>query len=229
MSATVYIGDNLTILSSQLKDESIDFIYFNPPFGTTNQSWDERLDWRKLFQQFFRILKPDGILAIHCSVPFNYLLIREAPKPPTYSWYWLKDNVTNPLLANYQPLRNTEEILVWTNRRNRYYPQRNGTEKRIVKGNYKATANSYYKDSYETEAKEVIGKLQTHIIQMPRMIDGFSTRPKELIELMINSYTKPGDTILDPTCYKGLCGVIAKNMGRRYIGIDKYFMPEKLM
>lgn len=229
MSATVYIGDNLSIIKSQLKDESVDLIYLNPPFGTTQQSWDERLNWPKLFEEFFRILKPDGVIAIHCSVPFNYLLIREAPKPPTYSWYWLKDNVTNPLLAKHQPLRNTEEILIWTNRRNRYYPQRNGTEKRIVKGGYKKTTNSYYGTSGETVKKEVVGRLQTHHIEMPRLINGFSTRPSELIELIINSYTQPGDTILDPTCYKGFCGAIAKNMGRKYIGIDKHFMPEKLM
>ena len=28
---------------------------------------------------------------IHCSVPFNYTLIREAPKAPSYSWYWKKE------------------------------------------------------------------------------------------------------------------------------------------
>lgn len=229
MSATVFIGDNLHIIQTQIKDQSIDFIYFNPPFGTTAQTWDEQLNWPKLFHEFFRILKPNGIIAIHCSVPFNYILIREAPTPPTYSWYWIKDNVTNPLLANKQPLRNTEEILIWTNKRARYYPQRNGTEKHIVKGNYKQTKHSYYKRSYDTVEKEVIGKLQTHIIEMPRCIDGFSTRPNELIELMIRSYTQDGDTILDPTCYKGVCGAIAKRMGRKWIGIDKYFMPEKLM
>jgi site-specific DNA-methyltransferase (adenine-specific) len=241
MSATFHKGDNLKIISEQIKDKSIDFIYFNPPFATTKQKWDEKLDWKKLFEQFFRILKDDGIIAIHCSVPFNYLLIREAPRPPNYSWYWKKENSTNPLLAKTQPLRNTEEILVWTNKRCRYYPQRVGTEKRLQReggGNApRKDGTCYYGKSQswnrslnsERVMVEVTGRFQTHHIEMKRHVDGFSTRPQELVELMINSYTKEGDTILDPTCYLGMCGAIAKKMKRNWIGIDKNFYPLKLM
>ena len=237
MSATFYKGDNLKIITEQIKDKSIDFIYFNPPFATTQQKWDEKLDWKKLFAQFYRILKDDGVIAIHCSVPFNYLLIREAPRPPNYSWYWKKEGTTNPLLAKTQPLRNTEEILVWTNKRTRYNPQRVGSEKRMIftlGGNKpKKDGSFYYGNSQSCTAertyKEVEGKYQTHMIEMKRHRDGFSTRPIELVELMINSYTKEGDVILDPTCYLGMCGAIAKEMKRNWIGIDKNFYPAKLM
>ena len=237
MSATFHKGDNLKIISEQIKDKSIDFIYFNPPYATTRQKWDEKLNWKKLFPEFFRVLKDDGVLAIHCSVPFNYVLIREAPRAPNYSWYWKKEGTTNPLLANTQPLRNTEEILVWSNKRNRYNPQRVGNEKRRIftlGGNRpKKDGSAYYGHSKSCDAertfKEVEGKYQTHLIDMKRHRDGFSTRPRELVELMINSYTKEGDVILDPTCYLGMCGAIAKEMKRNWIGIDKNFYPLKLM
>jgi len=226
MSATVFVGDNLTIIRQQIPSKSIDFIYFNPPFGTTEQPWDDVLDWKALFQEFYRVLKDDGMIAIHCSVPFNYHLIREAPKPPNYSWYWKKENATNHLLASTQPMRNTEEILVWKGKKNRYYPQRIGDEERTNSYN----GSCFYYNTHQTHTtKRVKGRLQTHHIEMARTIDGFSTRPVELIELFLRSYTREGDTILDPTCYKGLCGSIAKRMGRRYIGIDKYFYPERLM
>jgi site-specific DNA-methyltransferase (adenine-specific) len=228
MSASVYIGDNLQIISNSIPDKSISFIYFNPPFGITKQEWDEKLNWKKLFAEFFRVLKDDGVIAIHCSVPFNYTLIREAPKPPTYSWYWKKEAHTVPMIAKIQPLRNTEEILIWNNKKPRYFPQKNGTE--ITKQGEKTQKNdvSYYGKHY-LPRKTYVGKYQTHHIDMPRLIDGFSTRPLELIKLMINSYTQEGDTILDPTCYEGLCGKIAKDMNRKYIGIDKYFFPKKLL
>lgn len=230
MSTTVYIGDNLNIITNNIQSRSIDFIYLNPPFGTTRQKWDEKLNWAELFKQFFRVLKEDGVLAIHCSVPFNYTLIRDAPKAPSYSWYWLKENVTNPLIANLQPLRNTEEILVWTNKRTRYFPQRIGDESRsyISRGGI-TNDTCYYGPAKVMDKKSVTGRYQTHHIDMKRAIDGFSTRPEELIELMIKSYTKEGDTVLDPTCYKGVCGVVAKRLSRKYIGIDKYFYPEKIM
>jgi site-specific DNA-methyltransferase (adenine-specific) len=225
MSATVYIGDNLQIITNNIQDNTIDFIYFNPPFGTTKQSWDNKLDWPRLFKEFFRVLKEDGVLAIHCSIPFNYTLIREAPKAPSYSWYWLKENISCHLNVNKQPLRNTEEILIWTNKKTRYYSQRIGEEERT----FTTGSTKGYYDGSTKVTKTVKGRSQTHHITMKRNVDGFSTRPRELVELMLNSYTKPGDIILDPTCYKGMCGVISKELGRKYIGIDKYFYPEKLM
>jgi DNA modification methylase len=229
MSACIYIGDNLRIISNNIPDKSISFIYFNPPFGTTKQDWDEKLNWKLLFKEFFRVLKDDGVIAIHCSVPFNYVLIRESPIPPNYSWYWKKESITCPLIAKHQPLRNTEEILVWTNKKTKYFPQRVGTEIRQQGGNYEKQKYSYYGNGSKQPKQQVIGKYQTHHIDMPRLIDGYSTRPVEMVELMIKSYTQEGDTILDPTCYKGLTGTVAKRMNRKWIGIDKYFYPTKLL
>lgn len=226
MSTCFYKGDCLPLITNHISDTTIDLIYFNPPFATTKNKWDQALDWKLLFEQFYRILKPDGVIVIHCSVPFNYTLIRDAPKPPNYSWYWTKERITNPLLANKQPLRNTEEILVWTNKKVRYYPQKNGNEERT---SYTASPSTYYGTIKETVKKTVKGYYQTHHIQMKRLLDGFSTRPIELVELIIKSYTKEGDTILDPTCHKGMCGAIAKGMGRKWIGMDKFYFPEKIL
>lgn len=228
MSATYYQGDNLAIIKSKLEAKSVDLIYFNPPFATTEHDWDEALDWKELFKEFYRVLKDTGAIVIHCSVPFNYTLIRSAPKPPTYSWYWEKENNTNPLLSKYQPLRTVEEILVWTHKKSRYFSQRVGDEEReFTPGG--GNGSGYYKSAKRLNRVKVKGKVQTHIIKMKRCRDGFSTRPKELIELILKSYTLEGDVVLDPTCYKGLCGVVAKDLKRKWIGIDKYFLPSLLM
>ena len=61
-----YSGDTLNILKGQIEDKSINLIYINPPFGTTKNYWDEKQDWTKLFIEFFRVLKDDGMLVIHC-------------------------------------------------------------------------------------------------------------------------------------------------------------------
>jgi len=223
---TYYKGDCLEQMK-KMPSKSIDFLYFNPPFGTTYQPWDECLDWKKLFPEMFRLLKPTGTLAIHCSVPFNYTLIREAPRPPNYSWYWDKYQITTPLIAKKQPLRHIEEILVWTNKI-RYFPQRVGTEKRT----FTSRANTRYVQQetlIQQEPQTVTGKYQTHLISMNKHIRGFATRPDALIELMIRSYTEENDVILDPTCYEGLSGRIAVKMNRKWIGIDKNFFPKELL
>jgi DNA modification methylase len=216
-----YKGDVFNILKSQIKDKSINLIYINPPFGTTTNFWDEKLNWKQLFIEMFRVLKDDGMIVIHCSIPFNYELIRSAPTSPSHSWYWLKDSPTCPLIANIQPLRQVEEILVWKNKKATYYRQQIGSEERP--STY-TTTDSYYGKQKKHTTTKIIGKTRSHFIEMKRDIQGFSTRPKELCELMINSYSKEDDTILDLFCYKGLT---YKCKGKRkWIGIDKYFFPD---
>ena len=224
--ATWFRGDCLEILR-RIPDKSVTLILWDPPFGTTKHSWDEKLPFREIFTECFRVLNDRGALVIHASIPFNYTLIREAPRAPNYSWYWKKESPTNPFLANYQPLRVIEEILVWRKKKSTYYRQNIGEE--YQERHYaKDNAKGYYGHSLGG-TKQIKGKTRTHFLEMKRTIDGFSTRPVEMIELLIKSYTQEGDTILDPTCYRGVSGVVAKRLGRRWIGIDKHFYPTALL
>ena len=215
-----YRGDSLQLLRTQIPDSSVDLIYIDPPFGTTRHSWDESLDWKSYFSEFFRVLKPTGMLVIHCSIPFSYELIRSAPKPPLYSWYWLKDGPTCPLIANVQPMRQVEEILVWKKNKTTYYRQQIGDEERRSSW---MDVNEYYGKNVTQKKTTLKGKTRSHFLQMKRDIKGFSTRPAEMVKLMIDSYTKEGDTVLDCFCYQGLSRTQCQ--GRRWIGMDKHFLP----
>jgi site-specific DNA-methyltransferase (adenine-specific) len=220
--ACFHRGDVYDVLP-RIPSKSVNLIYCDPPFGTTRQPWDESLDWCLLFSEFFRILTDDGTIVIHCSIPFNYKLIRDAPKPPNYSWYWKKENSTCPLLANKQPLRIVEEILVWKNKKTTYYRQQIGN---IPRKSSHMKPNTYYGN---TTAKETVikGKTRTSYLDFKRDFSGFSTRPAELVRLMLDSYSKAGDTVLDCFCYKGLSYLNRGN--RKWIGIDKYFFPQVLV
>lgn len=221
ISGCCFIQGDIHKIIKNVKDDSIDLIYWNPPFGTTHEFWDKNLNWSFLFDECFRVLKSTGMMVIHCSVPFNYELIKKAPKMPLYSWYWKKENTTNPLIAKIQPLRCVEEILVWKKEKNSYYPQMIGNE--LYEG--KEQRLGYYDLGENPKSKDHYGRYTNHFIEMKREIDGASTRPEKMIELMIKSYTKPGDTIFDPTCYKGLSGKIAKKLGRNWLGVDLFFRP----
>jgi len=220
--ALFFRGDTLTVIQKNIQSKSINLIYIDPPFGTTQNYWDSKQDWKQLFKEFFRILKDDGMIVIHCSIPFNYELIRAAPKPPLYSWYWKKDNFANPLIANKQPLRDVEEILVWKKKKTTYYRQNIGDD--VIE--YKGGKSQYTKSTDTDKVFKVKGKTRTHFIEMSRNTQGFSTRPDDMVKLMIDSYSKKGDTILDCYCYKGLSYKHSKD--RKWIGIDKFFMPDLL-
>ena len=214
-----HYGDVFKVLKSQIPDKSINLIYIDPPFGITKNFWDSKLNWVALFKEFFRILKDDGTIVIHCSIPFNYELIKSAPKPPSYTWYWDKGQCTNHLGANYQPLRKVEEILVWKNKKTTYYRQQIGDKLR--EQNWGGSSSYFGKVK---EGKTILkGMTRSNLITMKRNIQGFSTRPAELVKLMIDSYSKAGDTILDCFCYNGLS--YTQSYGRRWIGIDLNFIP----
>lgn len=218
---SVFYSGDVFVCIKRIPDKSINLIYCNPPFGTTKQPWDSKLDWAKLFPELFRVLKDDGVIVIHCSIPFNYQLIREAPRPPSYSWYWNKGgSPTGYLSANHQPLRCMEEILVWKNKKAKYYRQQIGGEERE---SFTATPSDYCGAIAPRKKTILKGKTRTHLLEMKRDTRGFATRPYEMVELMINSYSKEGDTVLDLFCYDGLSFTACE--GRRWIGIDKYHYP----
>lgn len=226
MSCCFVQGDSLTQLK-KIQSNSIDLIYTDSPFGTTKQVWDTKQDWEMIFKEYFRILKDDGVIALHCSVPFNYELIRAAPKPPSYSWYWRKlGSPTGYLSSNHQPLRVVEEILIWRKKKSKYYRQQIGDEERT---SYTASPSDYCGAVLPRKKITLKGKTRTHFIEMKRDVKGYATRPREIVELIIKSYTKEGDIILDPYCYDGLTGLVAKGLGRHWKGIDLFFLPRLLI
>lgn len=213
----IHILDNLEYCKKHCADNSIDLIYFNPPFGTTEQKWDRPLKWDDLFREMERILKPDGNIVIHSSIPFTYDLIRI--RKPKYHWIWDKINTGTPFLAKKQPMRNTEEILVYYKPKytGKYFPQMEGDEERVVRGG----KTKYWGGRTQTGYSSIVrGKYPKHLITFKRKVDGLSTRPPELIEYIIKTYTNEDDVILDLTAYKGLTGKVAKKINRKYIGVD---------
>ena len=46
-------------------------------------------------------------------------------------------------------------------------------------------------------------------------------KPVGLMEYLIATYSNPGDLVLDPTMGSGTTGVAARNLGRRFVGIEK--------
>ena len=203
----------------KLETNSINLIYTNPPFFTTENEWDKKLNWKILFREMWRVLKPNGKIILHCSIPFTYDLIKvERPK---YHYVWVKDRPTNFFHAKNQPLRQQEEVLVYYKKKGVYNPQMIGTEF-YKKGT--AGKSKYYgsrgenKTTNNTEGH--FGKYPNNILYYPRHIRGFSTRNNDLVDYFIKTYSNEGDTILDITCYNYLTGHRAIKLNRNYIGID---------
>ena len=67
------------------------------------------------------------------------------------------------------------------------------------------------------------GKCMTTTIEfdIPTKKQHPTEKPIELYKFLIERYSKEGDTILDPTFGSGNSGLAARDLKRKYIGIEK--------
>ena len=70
------------------EDESIDLILCDLPYGTTQCKWDSVLPLDKLWEEYNRVIKPNGAIVLFGSQPFTSLLITSNIKNYKYSWCW---------------------------------------------------------------------------------------------------------------------------------------------
>jgi DNA modification methylase len=220
-----YIQGDIHEVIKFLDDNCIDFIYTDPPFATTKAKWDKPLNWKLLFPEMWRVLKPNGIIALYSSIPFTYDLLQY--EKPKYHYSWKKNNSTGFFQAKYQPLRNIEEINIYYKKRGTYNPQMVGNEhhpKRNVKVGGK---NAYWGDKL-VDKDNVIIKEEGHNGRFPttfkewniRKDDSGITRTDEQIDYFIKTYTNENDTILDMTCHNNYVGNRCEKLNRKYIGVD---------
>ena len=220
-----YIEGDIHEVIKTIEDNTIDFIYTDPPFATTCAKWDKPLQWNELFKDMWRVLKPNGIICLYASMPFTYELLKyETPK---YHYTWVKNNSTGFFQAKTQPLRNTEEIFIYYKKRGTYNPQMIGTTfhpKRNVK--YGGT-NAYWgekgkdKDNTYNIEEGHTGRFPTTFKQWD-ILKGKGngiTRTDNQIDYFIKTYTNEGDVILDMTCHNKTVGDRSIFLNRNYIGV----------
>jgi len=222
-----YIQGDIHQVIKTLEDNSIDFVYTDPPFnGQTKAEWDKNLRWDELFPELWRVLKPDGIIALHSAIPFSYELLKY--EKPKYNYNWLKNNSTGFLTAKYQPLRIMEDVFIYYKKRGTYNPQMVGEEfhpKRNVKYGGK---NAYWgkdgvnKDNVIIEEEGHKGRHPTTLLQYPiRKGRGNGiTRCDEMIDYFIKTYSNENDLILDMTAHNEIVGKRCELLKRNYIGVD---------
>ena len=73
MSLKLLKGDCLEVMKT-IKDNSIDAIICDPPYGTTRTKWDNIIDFDLMWEQLNRIIKPNGAIVLFGSEPFSSAL-----------------------------------------------------------------------------------------------------------------------------------------------------------
>ena len=211
-------GDCLEVMRD-IEDRSIDCIICDLPYGVTNCAWDLVIPFDRLWEQYKRIIKPNGAIALFGSQPFTSALVMSNPKWFKYEWIWEKTKITGVLNAKKQPVKKHENILVFGKDALRYNPQ---------------NLIPFHKITNQGGCSANYGKRQTspylqEFTNYPRSTLNFASesglhntaKPVALIEYLIKTYTQEGELILDNTAGSGTLAIAAINTNRNYICIEK--------
>jgi hypothetical protein len=70
-----------------------------------------------MWKEFYRVLRPNGFIALTASQPFTTKLIASNIENFSHQWIWEKAGSNgNPLMANVMPLKNFEDVILFSNK-----------------------------------------------------------------------------------------------------------------
>ena len=229
----IFVGDCIDELK-KLPNACIDMVFADPPYNLqlagdllrpnntvvdgVDQGWDKFSSFaaydaftRQWLAECRRVLKPDGTLWVIGSY-HNIFRVGTALQD---QGYWILNDViwrkTNPM-PNFRGRRftNAHETLIWAaqNPQSRY------------------TFNYESMKAFNEDIQMRSDWLLPICSGQERLKNGTgkkahpTQKPEALLQRIILAASNPGDIILDPFFGTGTTGAVAKQLGRRYVGIE---------
>ena len=217
-------GDCLELMKD-IPDGSVDMILADLPYGTTACKWDTIIPFEPLWEQYKRIIKPNGAIVLTASQPFTSALVMSNPKMFKYEWIWEKTRNSNPFMAKIQPLRHHESVLVFGDKKIKYFPQMTESDGHIVNNGSGRVASDIRGKKWNGKSKISFAKYpkSLFVISNPSISDikHPTQKPVALFEYLIKTYTNEGDLVLDNVAGSGTTGVACQNLNRNFILMEQ--------
>lgn len=229
---TIYHADALDVLE-EMPDESVDLIFVDPPynigknFAGRKDKWktdDDYLEWSyRWISLCVRKLKPHGSIYIMTStqfMPYFDLYIRK--KLTILSrivWAYDSSGVQakNYFGSMYEPILycvkdknnytfNSDDILV---------EAKTGAKRKLI---------DYRKDPPQPYNTEKVPGNVWNFARVRYRMDEYENHPTQkpvsLLERIVKASSNEGDVVMDPFCGSFTTGYVAKQLGRRFIGME---------
>ena len=215
----------------EIRDNSVNLIILDPPYGTTPLEWDIVLDFNLLWLNFNRILKEDGCVLIFGQEPFSSYVRLSNIKDYRYDWYWVKERLTNVFQVKNRPGKVVETISVFYKNQCKYFPQKKKHEgKRVTNkigkdARWSITQSGYNPTTKPFEYNDDGTRYFTQVLEVNRencrTLIHPTQKPRELIDFFLNSYTEKNDLVLDCCMGSGVVGESCLKLERNFYGIEK--------
>lgn len=238
-SGLLFQADSLTWLK-EIKDESVDVIFADPPYNIKKASWDDfesqeayiqwSLEWIK---EAARILKPTGSLFIcgftEILADLKHPAMKYFKSCKWLIWYYKnKANLGNDWGRSHESLLLLRKSKNFTmNIDNIRIPYNRHTLKYPAHPQAKTSQYSKGKSPKDIWHPHPLGAKPKDVIEIPTTCNGMgektkhpTQKPEELLRKIILSASNENDIILDPFSGSGTTIVVAEQLKRKWIGCE---------
>jgi site-specific DNA-methyltransferase (adenine-specific) len=202
-----------------IKDNTVDLVCVDLPYGQTACKWDTVIDLDKMWIELKRIGKDKTIYVFFCTTRFGHTIISSNKKWFRYDLIWSKSKSVGFLNANNMPLRKHEMIYVFYKKKGTYNPQKTKGKPYKTKG--KGTVGVYNSKRTDSVNKGDRHPLSILEFKSPQRTKHKTQKPVDLLEWIIKSYSNENDIVLDFTMGSGSTIKACIKNNRKYIGIEK--------
>ena len=218
---TLHNGDCLEYMST-MPVGSVDAIITDLPYGTTHNKWDVVIPFEPMWELISRVLKPRGVFVTTASQPFTSMLIVSNLAWFRYCLVWEKSIASGFLDVSRKPLKSHEDIAIFSHERSTYNPQME-RGKAYKKKDFPNRSSHYG----NINPREYVNTGTRHPRTVIKISNGNQNsvhptqKPIALYEYLVETYTNPGETVMDFTAGSGTTGCAAIRLGRKFIGVEK--------
>lgn len=237
----IYRGDCVKILKTKVDKNSVDLIYADPPYNLSgnglqlkgnktggdwymvNEDWDKMsasdfeqftYDWIK---QSKAVLKKNGSIYISCSyhnIAEVIIALKKLKFKINNIITWEKSNAMPGITKRI--FTHSTEFIVWAVKGRNWIFNYNNL-KEINPAKQKDGSSKQMRDVWRiplVQGKERLKKKNGRALHPTQ-------KPEEMLKRIIIASSNKGGLILDPFLGSGTTAVVAKRLGRKWIGIEK--------
>jgi len=237
----IYTGDCLKVLGKEIDKDSIDLIFADPPYNLSgnglkwkgnktggdwymvNEEWDkmtekEYMDFTKKWVKACQnVLKNNGSIYISCTyhnIGEVMIALKDLGFKINNVITWQKSNPMPNMTKRV--FTHSTEFVVWAVKGKKWVFNYN--ELKIINPEKQKSG----------DLKQMRDVWSMPLVQGAERLRGADRRalhptqkPEEMLKRIITASSVKGDIVLDPFLGSGTTAVVAKKLGRKWIGIEK--------